>query len=107
MADNLISFNRSSTWITPEFGADFAPEGRDTRFPEEQKKTWAEDRRSLLAYRKRVEGSMNNIFDVLVKDSQIQKDSFQQFQKSMKDKLGNKKFLAAKLVPDFAVGCRR
>lgn len=50
---------------------------------------------------------MNNIFDVLVKDSQIQKDSFQQFQKNMRDKLGSKKFLAAKLVPDFAVGCRR
>ncbi|OAL40668.1 hypothetical protein AYO20_00404 [Fonsecaea nubica] len=107
VASHLLSFNRSPTWITPEFGLEFAPDGRDTKFSEEQKKAWATDRRALLKYRKRVEGSMNQIYDVLVKDSQVQKDSFQRFQKNMRQRLGNKEYLADKLIPDFAVGCRR
>jgi hypothetical protein len=103
----LISFNRSPTWITPEFGADFALEGRETKFSEEQKQVWAKDPKAFLEYRKHIEGSMNQIFDLLVKDSQIQKDSFTKFRSNMKQRLGSKSHLVGKLIPNFSVGCRR
>lgn len=107
VADHLVSFNRSPTWITPEFGAEFAPDGRDTKFSDEQKQKFASDPQAFLTYRKLVENKMNCIFDVLYKESDIQKESFRNFRKNMADRLGNKKYLADKLIPNFAVSCRR
>jgi hypothetical protein len=103
----LVSFNRSSTWITPEFAAEFAPKGRETHFSEEQKDAWAKDGSSYIEYRKHVEASMNNFFDMQFKDSKSQKEAFQNFRATMKERLGPKGHLAQRLVPDFAVGCRR
>ncbi|KIX98610.1 uncharacterized protein Z520_05911 [Fonsecaea multimorphosa CBS 102226] len=107
VASHLISFNRSPTWITPEFGQEFAPEGREQVFTEQQKSAWASDPKGFLEYRKRVETTMNQVFDLFYKESQLQKDAMQHFRASMKQRLGDKGYLADKLVPNFAVGCRR
>jgi hypothetical protein len=107
VAKHLISFNRSPTWITPEFAAEFAPEGRDTKFSDKQKASWAADPNAFLKYRKNVEATMNHFFDLQYKDSQAQKDSFNQFHDTMRNRLKSKDGLSEKLVPEFAVGCRR
>lgn len=107
VVDHMVSFNRSATWITPEFAAEFAPEGRGTRFSDEQKQKWRDDPSSFLDYRKHVEGTMNRFFDLQFTDSKLQKDSFVQFRQTMQERLKAKPELGAKLVPKFAVGCRR
>jgi hypothetical protein len=103
----MVSFNRSPTWITPEFGAEFAPKGRDTLFSEEQKRAWMEDPESFIKYRKTVERAANNFFDMQYKNSPLQETMYGQFRETMRKKLGNKDDLAAKLIPKFAVSCRR
>jgi len=103
----MTSFNRSATWITPEFAAEFAPEGRTAFFSERQKQIWSDNPQSFLTYRKKVESTMNKFFDLQFKDSDIQRDSFEIFGKTMRERLGDKDGLASKIVPNFAVGCRR
>lgn len=103
----MVSFNRSPTWITPEFAAEFAPNGRETKFSDEQKEAWAKDPASYLTYRKNIEGSMNKFFDLQYKDSEVQKDSFKAFSEGMATKLGHTDKLMKVLIPKFAVGCRR
>lgn len=106
-AKHLISFNRSPTWITPEFGEKFAKDGRDTKFPEQLQNFWAGNPEAFLKFRKDVENEMNHLFDLHYKDSDVQKEAMIKFRKSMERKVAKKPELAAKLIPDFAVGCRR
>lgn len=107
MVKHLTSFNRSATWIVPEFAQQFAPNGRDTQFSEEQKSKWRRDPTSLLQYRKEVDSVMNHFFDLQYKDSQLQLDAVDATRKAMTKRLERKPHLAKVLVPGFAVGCRR
>jgi len=107
VAKRLTSFNRSATWIVPEFAAEFAPEGRGSKFPEEQKKAWRDDPASFLKYRKAVDSTMNHFFDLQYKTSQLQLDAVNTTSKLMETRLQKKPELAKLLVPGFALGCRR
>ncbi|OQV00815.1 hypothetical protein CLAIMM_06263 [Cladophialophora immunda] len=104
---HMTSFIRSSTWITPEFAAEFAPEGRTAFFSDRQKDEWAENKDKFLEYRKKVESTMNKFFDMQFKDSILQKDAYDNFRKTMRERLSRKPEIADILVPSFAVGCRR
>jgi hypothetical protein len=101
-----VSFNRSPTWITTEFGIEFAQEGRETRYSDAQKDKWALNPREFLEYRKKFESSANGFFDLQLKDSEIQKRLFEHFDKKMSSIL-DKKNLSSLIIPKFAVGCRR
>ncbi len=101
-----MSFNRSPTWITPEFAAEFAPDGKNTVFSDEQIATWVNDPESFLQYRKTVEGGGNGFFATQYKDSDLQRELFATVKATMERRLGRED-LASILVPDFAVGCRR
>jgi len=123
----MTSINRSKTWITPEFAAELAPKGRSTFFSELQKDTWENNKDEYLKYRKQVESTMNKFFDMQFKESDLQKTVFENFSKTMKERLGHNKELISKLgmysnlnpcnrvksltqyalVPEFEVGCRR
>jgi hypothetical protein len=107
VAKHVTSFNRSPTWITPEYAAEFAAEGRDSKFSKEQMTAWEKNPKEFLDYRKRVEGTMNNFFDMQFKDSEEQKQAFQSNRNQMGKRLKNREDLIHKLVPTFAVGCRR
>ncbi|OAP58400.1 hypothetical protein AYL99_07490 [Fonsecaea erecta] len=104
---HMTSFIRSSTWITPEFAAEFAPEGRTAFFSDRQKDEWAQNKDKFLEYRKKVESTMNKFFDLQFKDSTLQKDAYDNFRKTMRERLSRKPEIADILVPNFAVGCRR
>jgi cation diffusion facilitator CzcD-associated flavoprotein CzcO len=104
---HMTSINRSKAWITPEFAAEFAPEGRAAFFSEIQKDNWEKNKDEYLKYRKSVESTMNNFFPMQFKDSDLQKAAHENFQKTMKERLGYNEDLINKLVPDFEVGCRR
>jgi hypothetical protein len=93
----MTSINRSKTWITPEFAAEFAPEGRTAFFSEIQKEKWEKNKDAYLKYRKAVESSMNNFFNMQFKDSEMQRTVFENFTKTMKERLGHKEDLIKKL----------
>jgi hypothetical protein len=93
----MTSINRSKTWITPEFAAEFAPEGRTAFFSEIQKENWEKNKDEYLSYRKQVESSMNNFFNMQFKDSDLQKTVFENFTKTMKERLGHDEALIEKL----------
>ncbi|KAK1761804.1 hypothetical protein QBC33DRAFT_582134 [Phialemonium atrogriseum] len=106
IAKSLISFNRSKTWITPEFAAQVAAASRDEKFSEEQKAAWEKNPEEFLQYRKKIEGTMNQFFDMQYKDSEAQREAFTTNREQMEARL-TKPGLAEKLIPDFALGCRR
>jgi hypothetical protein len=93
----MTSINRSKTWITPEFAAEFAPEGRTTFFSELQMDHWEQNKDDYLDYRKQVESSMNSFFSMQFKDSDQQKMAFENFTKTMRERLGNDEELIKKL----------
>jgi len=86
--------------------ADLAPQGRDTIFPEDQKEEFSKNPDKLLAYRKRAEATMNHFFDLQIKESELQKVSIQETRSQM-EKVLVKRDLAERLIPSFALGCRR
>lgn len=97
MVKHMTSINRSKTWITPEFAAEFAPEGRAAFFSEIQKQNWKTNKDEFLQYRKAVESTMNSFFPMQFKNSEIQKSAFGNFQKTMKERLSYKEHLIAKI----------
>lgn len=103
----MISFNRSATWITPEFAAEFAPEGRETAFSPQQKEEWSNNPDAYRKYRRGIEGAMNTFFDLQYKDSSVQKEAFKFMGEAMAKRLSAKPELAGTIIPKFAVGCRR
>ncbi|KAJ9623816.1 hypothetical protein H2204_011002 [Knufia peltigerae] len=103
----MVTVIRSPVWITPEIAADLAPEGRDTVYTEEQKKKWAEDPQEFLRFRKIIERSMNHLYEIHFKGSDMQRKMTDTFTRLMKDRLKNKPELADRLIPKFGVGCRR
>ena len=97
MVKQLTSINRSKTWITPEFAAEFAPEGRAAFFSEIQKQGWETNTDKFHQYRKAVESTMNSFFPMQLKHSEVQKSAFENFQKTMKERLSHREDLIAKL----------
>lgn len=95
-------FHRSSTYVTPEL----APKGRDIIYTEEQQKRWVEHPGEFLQFWKKATHVLNTEFMTLYKDKE-QKKSLQMIQKKMAERLSKKPELIAKIVPNFALGCRR
>lgn len=90
----MTAFLRSPTWITPEFAAEFAPEGRTAFFSERQKEEWKNDKSKFFQYRKAVESSMNGFFASQFKKSQPARDACNAFGKTMRERLSRKPEIA-------------
>jgi hypothetical protein len=107
-AAHLISFNRSPTWITPEFGEDMAPsgKGREAFYSDEEKKEM-QDPQYLRNYRKWVEDAMNATYYLFRKDSAEQREAVEAFTELMQARLKYDERLCKLLIPNFGVGCRR
>ncbi|KAK5674344.1 hypothetical protein LTS10_012928 [Elasticomyces elasticus] len=104
---SLVSFNRSATWIVPEFAAELAPEGREQAFSESQKQEWAQDPKAFREYRKMVDSTMNKFFELQYKHPDLQKTSVTSTRAVMEQRLAKKPQLVQRLVPNFSLGCRR
>ena len=81
----------------PSFNPDYRDEDKE-RFenPEELKK-----------YRKTLQGGMNKMFHMFVKDSDINLSSTKFAREQMAQKLNHDKELCEKLIPKWELGCRR
>ncbi len=103
----LTAFLRSPVWITTGFGAKHAgPGGTNFKYSEEQLKQFNEDPAAYDKYCREIEGELNKRFNLMHLNSNDQKKSRDLIANLMKEQLNNEK-LAARLVPDFALGCRR
>jgi cation diffusion facilitator CzcD-associated flavoprotein CzcO len=106
---HLTTFIRQPTWITAGFAQKYAGAGgTNFNFTEEQKATFVEHPKTYHVYRKRLENELNGRFRLILKDSPEQAEAVKFSTQDMKTKLGVKGAgIAEKIIPDFAVACRR
>lgn len=103
----LTAFLRSPVWVTTGFGAKFAgPGGTNFKYTPEQIRHFNENPAEYEKYCRAIEGELNKRFNLMHLHSDDQKNSRELIAALMRDKLNNEK-LAAKMVPEFALGCRR
>ncbi|EXJ56038.1 hypothetical protein A1O7_08969 [Cladophialophora yegresii CBS 114405] len=126
-AKHLTSFMRSVTWISPPVGA-AALEQEKTKsvknasgepvkeaepaaqyyYTEEEKQRFKDDPEYHLLYRRKLESSVNNLFDMFIADSEISKQAQQQMRSEMERRLGpGHEELKSRLIPSWPPGCRR
>lgn len=103
----LVSFNRSPTWVAPQFAGQLAEHGRDTIYTEEQKEEWRTHPEKLREYRRGIEQAMNARFPAFYKYSEAQIANRAFVTETMKKRLNNDPALVEKLIPKFQLGCRR
>lgn len=103
----LIAFLRSPVWVTTGFGAKHAaPGGTNFDYSEEQKAAFREDTDLHNKYCRDVEGELNKRFNLMHLHSDDQKNSRKLIADIMAQKINNE-VLTKRMVPDFALGCRR
>ncbi len=107
VAKHLHTFHRSATYVTPELAIEMAPKGRDTIYTREQQQRWAENPDEFFAFRKRATHILNTGFEVIYKNSKEQRETLQKIRDQMEARLARKPELIPKLIPNFALGCRR
>ncbi|KAJ5307478.1 hypothetical protein N7476_008134 [Penicillium atrosanguineum] len=106
--EKVYVYIRSKTWVTASFAQKFAgPNGANIFFTEGQKRHWAENPDEYLQYRKEVESELNSRFLLYLKDSNAQREALGYSTSQMTEKLSSKPEIGEKLIPEFAVGCRR
>lgn len=106
-AAKVVEFIRGPTWIIPDFLADFTPEGKNFEYTEEQKQRWRENPLEMRELRRKMEHAFNTYFGIFIAASPAQAAVREAFTALMKQKLNGDEDLAAQLIPDFPVGCRR
>ncbi|KAH7336483.1 cyclohexanone monooxygenase [Rhexocercosporidium sp. MPI-PUGE-AT-0058] len=107
-AKKLIPFLRSPVWITTGFAAKLAgPNGTNFSYSDEQRAEFHTDPKKYDDYCRTVEGELNKRFSLVQVDHQDQKVSRGIVADMMRKRLGNDAKLCEKLIPDYALGCRR
>lgn len=93
--------------MTTGFGAKYAgPGGTNFEYSKEQIKEFNDDPELYNQYARDIEGELNKRFNLMHLHSKDQKSSRELISNLMADKLGSE-VLSKKMVPQFALGCRR
>ncbi|KAJ6166733.1 hypothetical protein N7470_002180 [Penicillium chermesinum] len=100
VAKHVTTFIREPTWVSPTLGMELHT------YSEEEKKAFKEQPGLLLEMRKATEKAMGSVFPLLIKGSETQVQNVAYMKEQMIKKLKNDE-LASKLIPEFALGCRR
>lgn len=103
---------RGRTWIASSFGSEFVLErnnGQDGNFEytAEEIEAWKKDLESYIKYRKALEVGMQGSFAVTHRGSKEQEGAWKAFRENMQARLGKKKEIADRLIPDFPPLCKR
>ncbi|KAL2004939.1 hypothetical protein VTN00DRAFT_2789 [Thermoascus crustaceus] len=106
-AGHTTTYVRSPTWITPNFAAHLARDGKNFEYTEEEKRRFREEPRALFEYRKNIEHNFNKFFYTFLKDSPDQQAAFEACTESMQQGLNHDDRLCEKIIPKWPVGCRR
>lgn len=107
----LVHLVRSPTWVTPGAASRY-PSLRGGEMPnvfsEEQKEVFRTDEESYMNFRKQIEREINVKFRMLVNGAEHAEKARRDAHDSMVKLLGERAAdLGPKIIPDFAVGCRR
>ncbi|KAH0831570.1 putative sterigmatocystin biosynthesis monooxygenase stcW [Fonsecaea pedrosoi] len=128
----LKVFMRSPTWISPALGGSVALQFQDEHggehestsdanpgstkgnkheqftFTEEEKEQFRADPQAHLQFRRRIEAEMNVLTDMFINGSSTQQQMHKFMVQQMKDRMGpGNEELKAKIIPQWAPGCRR
>ncbi|KAG7412596.1 FAD-binding monooxygenase aflW [Fusarium oxysporum f. sp. rapae] len=106
-AAQLTTYVRTPTWIFANYASELTRDGTNFAFTEEEKKKFRENPASLWKFRKEIENSQDNFWNVFFKDTAAQKAALENAYSRMRERLGNDKELCEKLIPDYEYGCRR
>ncbi|KAH7168408.1 NADP-dependent oxidoreductase domain-containing protein, partial [Fusarium sp. MPI-SDFR-AT-0072] len=106
-AAQLTTYVRTPTWIFANYASELTRDGTNFAFTEEEKKKFRENPASLWKFRKEIENSQDNFWNVFFKDTAAQKAALENAYSRMQERLGNDKELCEKLIPDYEYGCRR
>lgn len=106
-AEQVTNFIRNPTWITPGLGSAVIDGKVNKVYSEEEKERFRQDPKELNRHRKEIQHGSNKAFAMFEKGSAAQKAAFKSTSEMMLHRLGGNKDLAAKLTPDWEVGCRR
>ncbi|KAG4424001.1 hypothetical protein IFR04_002843 [Cadophora malorum] len=108
LVGKLIPFLRSPVWVTTGFGAKFAgPGGTNFEYSPAQLKEFNTNPAAYDKYCRELEGELNKRFTMMHNKSQDQKNSRNLVAGIMSKQLNNDSTLTSKMIPDFALGCRR
>ncbi|PVH71104.1 FAD/NAD(P)-binding domain-containing protein [Cadophora sp. DSE1049] len=108
-ASHVVSFYRTPQWVGPGLSVEGWTDdlGRNFTYTEEQKKRFRDDPKHYLEFRKAIENKINGSFRGNVKDHIFQQKGREMITKHMQGLLKNDPKLTKRLIPDFAMGCRR
>ena len=112
VAKQLISFQRSSTWVTPTPGLT-APSPDDPKldinlqYTLEERKRFEEDPQYLLEHRNAIYNQGGGNFSAYFMGSESQQASIDLFAKTMKQRLKHDEKLINHILPSYPPGCRR
>ncbi|KAG5789094.1 hypothetical protein H9Q69_011843 [Fusarium xylarioides] len=106
-AAKIVNYARSPLWISSAFVSEFAPEGKNFTYTEQEIQAFKDDEDMFFQLRHGIEHSMNKFFRVSVKDSPKQEHACRDFKAKMEVALNHDPDLCARLSPTFQVGCRR
>ncbi|KAF4986934.1 hypothetical protein FGRMN_10606 [Fusarium graminum] len=106
-AAQLTTYIRTPTWIFANYASELTKEGFNYAFTEEQKTEFRNNSASLWGFRKEIENSQDNFWNVFFKDTVAQKNALENAYNRMRERLGNDQSLCEKLIPDYEYGCRR
>ncbi|KAI0410044.1 hypothetical protein F4802DRAFT_543132 [Xylaria palmicola] len=98
--NKVTNFIRNPSWVSPAAGLE------QHVYSEEERAAFADKPGALLEYRAGIENGMNKLFDLFLRDSQLQRDARAHVDAQMREKLRDE-YLESKLIPEFSFGCRR
>lgn len=98
---SVTIFVRSPTWLLPDISTEAG------RFTDEEIARFVREPEAVLALRRENERTMNSIFTMYLRDSILQAQCRALLEGEMKKILADDEEAAEKLIPKFAVGCKR
>lgn len=98
---SVTIFIRSPTWLLPDISTEAG------QFTAEEIERFLREPETVLALRQENERTMNSIFSMYLRDSILQKQCKALLESEMKKILADDQEAEEKLIPSFAVGCKR
>ncbi|KAJ6548136.1 FAD/NAD-binding domain-containing protein [Mycena vulgaris] len=109
----MVNYARGKTWITPAFGAGalmncLGREPGDTNmtFTDEEREKLKDPQR-YKEFRHAIEHDLNSVYPLIIRESEMQKQTRKDFEASMKQATAGKPGLLEQILPTWAVLCRR
>lgn len=103
----MVNYVRGPTWVSINFCADKAVNGKNFEYSEEQKKTFKEDPKAHYKLRKELEASVNAFFFGMYTGHPFQQGLEAACKAQMLDILKDHPEMASQMIPGFHPGCRR